>query len=83
VLIVIPVQNIKIKWGGHHLKMPKQKACKICNTIYETGDKCPKCDAKESTDSFKGRIVVLNPEKSEIAKKINIKSKGNFAIKTR
>ena len=62
--------------------MPKQKACKICKKIYE-GDKCPNCDAKESTDSFKGRIHVLNPEKSEIAQKLNIKSKGEFAIKTR
>lgn len=62
--------------------MAKSKACKICNNIYE-GNKCPKCDSKESTDSFKGRIVVSNPEKSEIAKKLNIKSKGNFAIKTR
>jgi len=62
--------------------MTKQKACKICKKIYE-GNKCPKCDSKESTDSFKGRIVVLNAEKSEIAKKLNIKSKGNFAIKVR
>ena len=38
---------------------------------------------KDSTESFKGKIVVLNPEKSEIANKINLKSKGNFAIKTR
>ena len=60
----------------------KQKACKICNTIYE-GEKCPKCESKESTESFKGRIVVLDSEKSEIAKKLNIKEKGNFAIKTR
>jgi len=63
--------------------MAKDKACKICKTIYETGDKCPKCGSKESTEGFKGRIVVLNPEKSEIAKKLNLKDKGNFAIKTR
>ena len=63
--------------------MAKAKACKICNKIYEEGNKCPKCDSKESTESFKGRIVVINPEESEIAKKLNIKSKGNFAIKTR
>ena len=63
-------------------KMPKQKACKICNTIHEE-EKCPKCNSKESTDSFKGRIIVLNPEKSEIAAKLNLKDKGNFAIKTR
>ncbi|MBU0893986.1 MAG: DNA-directed RNA polymerase subunit E'' [Nanoarchaeota archaeon] len=61
----------------------KSKACRLCNTIYENGEKCPKCGSKEFTDSFKGRIVIINPEKSEIAKKINIKDKGNFAIKTR
>lgn len=60
-----------------------QKACKICNKIYESGEKCPDCGAKESSDSFKGRIVVMDPEKSEIAKKLKIKGKGNFAIKTR
>ena len=63
--------------------MAKTKACKICNTIIESGEKCPKCDSKETTEGFKGRIVVLNPEKSEIAQKLNLKEKGNFAIKTR
>jgi DNA-directed RNA polymerase subunit E" len=62
--------------------MPKQKACKICNTIYE-GEKCPSCESKESTEGFKGRVIVFNPEKSEIAKKLKLKEKGNFAIKTR
>ena len=63
--------------------MPKNKACKVCNKIYETGDKCPDCESKENTEAFKGRVVVLDPKKSEIAKKLNIKNKGNFAIKTR
>lgn len=62
--------------------MTKPKACKICNAIYE-GEKCPKCDSKEYTDSFKGRVVVLNPEKSEIASKLKLKDKGNFAVKTK
>ena len=62
--------------------MAKLKACKICNTIHEA-EKCPKCDSKESVDNFKGRIIVVNPEKSEIAGKLKLKSKGNFAIKTR
>jgi DNA-directed RNA polymerase subunit E" len=63
--------------------MAKQKACRLCNAIYDTGDRCPRCGAKESTDSFKGRVYIKDPEKSEIAKKLNIKDKGNFAIKTR
>ena len=60
----------------------KDKACKICKTIHNE-DKCPKCDSKEFTDSYKGKIYVLDSEKSEIAKKINLTSNGKFAIKTR
>ena len=62
--------------------MSKIKACKICNTLHEN-EKCPKCDSKEFTETFKGRIVVFDPEKSEIAQKIKLKDKGNFAIKAR
>jgi DNA-directed RNA polymerase subunit E" len=63
--------------------MAKPKACKLCNTIVEEGDKCPNCGSKEITENFKGRAVILNPEKSEVAKKLGLKQGGNFAIKTR
>jgi RNA polymerase subunit RPABC4/transcription elongation factor Spt4 len=63
--------------------MVKDKACKICKKIYDSGEKCPRCSSKESTEGFKGRVYVLNSEKSEIAKNLDIKEKGNFAIKTR
>ncbi|MFA4952728.1 MAG: transcription elongation factor subunit Spt4 [Candidatus Pacearchaeota archaeon] len=62
--------------------MAKQKACKICSTIHEL-EKCPKCESRESTEGFKGRVIILDPEKSEIAQKLKLKSKGEFAIKTR
>ncbi len=57
------------------------RSCKICHTIYDSGDKCPSCGASESSDSFKGRVRILNPEKSEIAQKLKTKKKGNFAIR--
>ncbi len=60
--------------------MSKPKACKQCKSIY-SGAKCPKCGSEEGKDSFKGKITVLNPEQSEIAKKLNIKEKGEYAIK--
>jgi len=60
----------------------KQKACKVCKRIYD-GTKCPDCGSKEFIEGFKGRIYVLNPEKSEIAKELKISKKGNFAIKAR
>jgi len=61
----------------------KEKACKICRAIYLEEDKCPKCGSKEFTEGFKGRIIISNPEKSELAKQLEIKEKGEFAIKTR
>ncbi|HKL24209.1 MAG TPA: transcription elongation factor subunit Spt4 [Candidatus Nanoarchaeia archaeon] len=61
----------------------KEKACKICNAIFVEGKACPKCDSKEYTETFKGKVEILNPEESAIAQKLNIKDKGEFAIKTR
>jgi DNA-directed RNA polymerase subunit E" len=63
--------------------MAKPKACRLCSTIVEEGDKCTNCGSKELTEGFKGRAVILNPEKSEVAQKLKLKDKGNFAIKTR
>lgn len=60
----------------------KQRACKICRRIYD-GSKCSDCGSKEFIENFKGKIYVLNPEKSEIANKLKIEKKGNFAIKAR
>jgi len=61
--------------------MAKEKVCKNCKAIY-TGTKCPKCGSEESSDSYKGKVVVLNPEESEVAKNLNIKNKGAYAIKS-
>ena len=62
--------------------MAKEKACKKCKTVFESGNKCPKCGSEEITDSHKGKIVIINPEESEIAKNLNFKDKGEYAIKT-
>ncbi len=62
--------------------MATEKACKKCKVIFE-GSKCPKCGSEEITDSFKGRVVILKPEESEVAKNLKVKDKGSFAIKVR
>jgi DNA-directed RNA polymerase subunit E" len=63
--------------------MAKPKACKVCKIVVEEGDKCPRCGSKELTEGFKGRIEIIDPSKSEIAQKLDLKEKGNYAIKTR
>lgn len=45
------------------------------------GDKCPNCKSQQTVAGFKGRIMVLNPEKSEIGKKLEITVEGEYAIK--
>jgi len=57
------------------------KACKDCRTIFSSGTKCPNCGSERLTDSFKGKIIVIKPEESEIAKNLKINRKGKFAIK--
>lgn len=62
--------------------MRKPKACKNCKMIVE-GDTCPICKGNQLVENWKGKIIILDPEKSEIAKKLNIKQKGSFALKTK
>jgi len=58
-----------------------KKACKKCKVIVK-GNECPVCKSANLTSSWKGRIVILQPEKSEIAQKIGLKEKREYAIKT-
>jgi len=60
----------------------KKKVCKKCSVFIEEGNQCPICQGTQLVESWKGRIIVLNCEESEIAKKLNIKQKGEYAIKT-
>ncbi len=46
-------------------------------------DVCPNCNSNQFTDNWKGRIAIIDVNKSEIAKKIGITLKGEYAIKTR
>ena len=60
--------------------MVKEKACKNCKLIYE-GDVCPNCGKKDTSDVFKGKVEIVNPEKSDLAKHLKVSKKGIYAIK--
>jgi len=59
-----------------------QKVCKKCRIFTESGE-CPICKNNNFADSWKGRVSIIDTEKSVIAKKIGIMHKGIYAIKTR
>jgi DNA-directed RNA polymerase subunit E" len=60
--------------------MVKEKACKQCKAIYE-GAKCPMCGHDEGNEGFKGKVMILDIEQSEIAKCLKLTKKGMFAVK--
>ena len=64
--------------------MAKPKACKECNSIVEDQPLCPYCK-KPATLSrdFSGLLIIMNPEKSEIAKKVGKFRSGHYAIRVR
>jgi DNA-directed RNA polymerase subunit E" len=62
--------------------MAKKKVCKNCRYFYE-GDHCPICNSNATASTWQGRLHVLDANKSKIAEKIGLKSKGEYAIKVR
>jgi RNA polymerase subunit RPABC4/transcription elongation factor Spt4 len=60
----------------------KKKICKNCKLFVE-GSECPICKGNQFLTNWKGRIAVVDADKSEIGKKIGIKAKGEYAIKAR
>ena len=49
--------------------------------MFIKGNECPTCKTSDLTTSWKGRVIVFNVENSEIAKKMGVKEKGEYAIK--
>jgi len=58
------------------------KACRNCHIITD-GNVCPECKSTDLSDDFSGVVIILNPESSEIAKLMNIKKKGRYAVRIR
>ncbi len=57
-----------------------EKACKNCRLIIAQGDVCPLCGSTALTTKWNGHVVILNAEKSEIAKRLGIKVNGTYAL---
>ena len=58
------------------------KACKECHFLVEEGDECPRCGGQLSKE-WQGFVVILDWEKSEIAKRLSITSNVKYALKVR
>lgn len=59
-----------------------EKACSTCHFITKE-NVCPKCKTSSLSDDFSGILIVFDTEGSAIAKAMNIKEKGRYALKVR
>jgi DNA-directed RNA polymerase subunit E" len=59
-----------------------EKACPTCRFITRE-NMCPKCKSSSLSDDFSGLVMIFDPEGSAIAKVMNIKEKGRYALKVR
>jgi DNA-directed RNA polymerase subunit E" len=57
-----------------------KKMCKKCKRLV-IGDKCPICQSDKLNESWKGRIIVVDASKSEIAKIMKFDTAGEFALR--
>jgi DNA-directed RNA polymerase subunit E" len=51
--------------------------------MISAGPVCPNCKSTNLSDDWTGVVIVINPDNSEIAKKMTIKTPGKYAIRVR
>jgi len=56
-------------------------ACRNCKFININTEVCKNCGSNKLTKEWYGYLVVIDPEKSLIAKKLGIKIPGKYALK--
>ncbi|MBN2067672.1 MAG: DNA-directed RNA polymerase, subunit E'' [Candidatus Diapherotrites archaeon] len=61
--------------------MVKEKACRNCRMVVMDETTCPNCGGTTFTTFWRGYVVIVDPEKSEIANRMGIQRKGKFALR--
>ncbi|MBS3815127.1 MAG: DNA-directed RNA polymerase, subunit E'' [Hadesarchaea archaeon] len=59
-----------------------EKVCENCHRIVE-GKVCPVCNESSFSRDWSGYVLILDPEKSEIAKRLEVDAPGRYALRVR
>jgi DNA-directed RNA polymerase subunit E" len=60
----------------------KVNVCRECHRVVD-GESCAICVTTNLSSDWAGYLVIIDPEHSEIAQKMNIKLPGRYALKVR
>ncbi|UCH56935.1 MAG: DNA-directed RNA polymerase subunit E'' [Candidatus Bathyarchaeota archaeon] len=58
------------------------RACRNCKIVIKEAA-CPICKGTDLSDDYSGLLVVIDPEGSQLAQKMNITKEGQYALKIR
>ena len=59
-----------------------RKVCRKCR-IFVNGSKCALCGGSDFGSTWAGLAVIVDPAKSEVAKKMEVELPGKYALKVR
>ncbi len=61
------------------------RACRTCRYLIKDKElnRCPLCNGTDISEDFSGVVIIVDPEKSEIAKKLNVTKPGQYALRVR
>ncbi|MEM0380538.1 MAG: transcription elongation factor subunit Spt4 [Desulfurococcaceae archaeon] len=58
------------------------KACRSCKALVDREvAECPICGSRDFSEEWEGIIIIIDPEKSRIAKILGIVKPGKYAVK--
>lgn len=63
-------------------KKKQGKVCRECHRVMD-GESCVVCGTANLSEDWAGYLVIIDPVNSDIAKKMNIKLAGRYALKVR
>ncbi|MDD2439226.1 MAG: DNA-directed RNA polymerase, subunit E'' [Methanosarcinaceae archaeon] len=59
-----------------------EKVCRHCLRLLD-GETCPICGTSDLSEEWSGLVIILDPSRSEIAKKLGVELPDKFALKVR
>jgi DNA-directed RNA polymerase subunit E" len=57
----------------------RRYVCRSCRR-FTSEKECPACKSRDLSASWKGLVIINDPNESEIAQNLNIKTSGKYAI---
>ncbi|MHA1267644.1 MAG: transcription elongation factor subunit Spt4 [Candidatus Helarchaeota archaeon] len=61
----------------------RERACRTCHRLESEKQLCSFCKTTSLSSDWTGLVIIINPENSKIASKLNIHEPGNYALKVR